>query len=137
MKNKYEASWKQVASEKFSCILTRTESVDVISLYLSKDFDWNELHHTLEEWIVEDRDIVIIGDTNINILKKSHDLLKFLKKKNFTQLVDRPTHICGGLLDQIYVNRSLMDKNPYHSQRSVYYSDHDEIVLHIPKENKE
>ena len=137
IKNKYEASWKQVANERFSAILTQTEFVDVISLYLSKDFNWNEFHQTLEEWIVEDRDTVVIGDTNINFLKKSHDLLKFLEKKNFTQLVDRPTHICGGLLDQIYVNRSLMDKNPYHSQRSVYYSDHDEIVLHIPKENKE
>ena len=137
IKKKFEATWEQVVSEKFSAILTRTESVDVISVYLSKDFDWNELHLILEEWIVEDKDVVIIGDTNINCLKKSHDLLKFLKKKNFTQLVDRPTHICGGLLDQIYVNPSLLKKNPFHSQRCLYYSDHDEIVLHIPIRNKE
>ena len=109
----------------------------MISVYLSKDFDWNELHNTLEEWILEDKNVVIIGDTNINYLKKSHNLLKFLKKKNFTQLVDRPTHICGGLLDQIFVNPSLLKKNPFHSQRCDYHSDHDEIVLHIPRDNKE
>ena len=119
--------------EKFSAILIQTEVVDVISLYLSKDFNWNELHHLLEEWILEIKDTVIIGDTNINYLKKSHDFIKYLEKKSFTQLVDRPTHICGGLIDQIYVSKSLLEKNPYFSQRCVYFSDHDEIVLHIPK----
>ena len=68
-------------------------------------------------------------------MKKNHDLFKFLKTKGFAQLVDRPTHIGGGLLDQIFVNPSLLKKNPFHSQRCVYYSDHDEIVLHIPRDN--
>ena len=133
IKECYSAYWKKVSMEKFSAILIQTEVVDVISLYLSKDFDWNELHCLLEEWIVEIKDTVIIGDTNINYLKKSHNFIKYLEEKSFTQLVNRPTHSCGGLIDQIYVSKALLEKNPYFTQRSVYYSDHDEIVLHIPK----
>ena len=133
VKEHYGADWKKVSKEKFSAILTQTEAVNVISLYLSKDFDWKELHRLLQEWIVEIKDVVIIGDTNINYLKKSHDFMKYLEEKSFTQLVDRPTHVCGGLIDHIYISKSLLEKNPYFTQRSVYYSDHDEIVLHIPK----
>ena len=48
----------------------------------------------------------------------------------------RLTHIRGGLIDHIYVNKVLMQKDPFTSQRSVTYSDHDKIVLHIPLENK-
>ena len=133
VKEHYGADWKKVSKETFSAILTQTETVDVISLYLSKDFDWKELHQLLEEWVVEINDTVIIGDTNINYLKKSHDFIKYLEEKSFTQLVDRPTHICGGVIDHIYISKSLLEKNLYFTQRSVYYSDHDEIVLHIPK----
>ena len=73
---------------------------------------------------------------NINYLKKKHDLITYLKKRNFTQLVEKPSHKFGGLLDHIYVNQSLLEKKPFCSQRNVYYSDHDNIILHIPKENK-
>ena len=137
IKKKHEAFWEKFASEKYSAILTKTKSVDVIQLYLSKDFDWNELHQILEKWIIQDKDVAIIGDTNINYLKKSHYFIEFLKSKNFTQLVEKSTHEDGGLLDQIYVNLSLQKKKPFYSQRCVYYSDHDEIVLHIPIDRSE
>ena len=70
---------------------------------------------------------------NINYLKKNHDLITYLKKRNFTQLVEKPTHKLGGLLDHIYVSQSLLEQKPFYSQRSVYFSDHDNITLHIPK----
>ena len=126
--------WNKATHDKFSGILMTTDAVDIIYLYLSQDFDWTELHYVLEEWIVEDKDVAILGDMNINYLKKSHDLIIYLKKRGFTQLVDRPTQRSGGLLDHIYVNQSLLRKKPFHSQRSCYYSDHDNITLHIPKE---
>ena len=137
IKKKHEAFWEKFAGEKYSAILTKTKSVDVIQLYLSKDFDWNKLHQILQKWIIQDKDVAIIGDTNINHLKQRHDFIEFLKCKNFIQLVEKPTHEDGGLLDQIYVNQALLKKKPFYSQRSVYYSDHDEIVLHIPLENTE
>ena len=55
-----------------------------------------------------------------------------MEKKCFTQLVKKPTHIMGGLLDHVYVNESLLRKQPFCTQRNVYFSDHDVIVLHVP-----
>ena len=57
-----------------------------------------------------------------------------MKKNGFTQLVQKPTHERGNLLDHIYVNAVLLQKQPFSSQRSCYYSDHDIIVLHVPLE---
>ena len=95
IKNHFHATWKKVSNDKFSGILMETKSVNIISLYLSKGFNWIELHQTLEEWIIEDKDVVILGDMNINYLKKNHDLITYLKKRNFTQLVEKPTHKHG------------------------------------------
>ena len=54
-------------------------------------------------------------------------------EKGFHQLVQNPTHERGGLIDHVYVNDALFADQPFVTQRSVYYSDHDAIVLHIPK----
>ena len=56
-----------------------------------------------------------------------------MEQKNFVQLVEKPTHRCGGLIDHIYVNQLLMLDKPFYSQSSVMYSDHDKVILHIPK----
>ena len=56
-----------------------------------------------------------------------------MEQKNFVQLVEKPTHRCGGLIDHIYVNQLLMQDKPFYSQSSVMYSDHDKVILHIPK----
>ena len=107
--------------------------LDVIFLYLSQKFEWNNLRDKLEEWIEEDRSVAVIGDMNIDYLGKNHDFIKYMQIKNFVQLVDKPTHKYGGLLDHIYVNQSLMKKKPFYTQRSIMHSDHDIIVLHLPK----
>ena len=133
IKGHFQANWKKISNDKFSGILMETDEVNVITLYLSKGFNWTELYQTLEEWIVDEKDVAILGDMNINYLKKTHELITYLKKRNFTQLVEKPTQKLGGLLDHIYVSQSLLEKKPFCSQRSVYYSDHDNITLHIPR----
>ena len=57
-------------------------------------------------------------------------------EKGFHQLVQNPTHERGGLIDHVYVNDALLADQPFVTQRSVYYSDHDAIVLHIPQKKK-
>ena len=106
-----------------------TATTDVIFLYLSQRFEWQRLEELFQIWINPQKSIAVIGDVNI-------DYIQFLKEYGFSQLIEKPTHIQGGLIDHIYVNKVLMQKDPFTSQRSVTYSDHDKIVLHIPYENK-
>ena len=48
-----------------------------------------------------------------------------LARNSFKQLVDRPTHVEGGILDQLYVRKlDVVDVSLHHP----YYSDHDAIV---------
>ena len=132
IKQHHQVTYKESYAANFSAILMKTDILDVIFLYLSQKFEWNDLKDKLEEWIEEDRSVTVIGDMNIDYLRKNHDFIKYMKIKNFAQLVDKPTHKCGGLLDQIYVNQCLIKKKPFCTQRSVMHSDHDIIVLHVP-----
>ena len=114
-----------------------TELVDLIFLYLSQNFDWRKLEELFNQWIRTDKSVAIIGDMNIDPADKTHKLMTYMERSSFTQLVDEPTHDGGRCLDHIYVNERLRNKQVFHTQRCVYYSDHDVITLHVPLENKE
>ena len=113
-----------------------TATTDVIFLYLSNKFDWLMLKDLFQSWINPQKCVAVIGDVNIDFIDEDHQMFWFFKEYGFSQLIEKPTHIRGGLIDHIYVNKVLIQKNPFTSQRSVTYSDHDIIVLHIPLENK-
>ena len=133
-KQKHPVTCKNFYTDNFSAIFMRLEALDMIFLYLSQNFKWDELEKLLEEWIQDDRKVAVMGDVNIDYLEKvHHKFVKYMNQKNFLQLVEKPTHKYGGLIDQIYVNQSLMEDMPFYSQNSVMHSDHDKIVLHIPK----
>ena len=124
------------SSDTFSAVFLETKEFDLIFLYLSQKVEWRKLEELFELWIRNERNVAVIGDVNIDFLDGSHKLMAYMKDKGFTQLVKEPTHICGGLIDHIYVNEKLMQRKPFYSQQSVTYSDHDKIVLHVPLENK-
>ena len=107
--------------------------LDVVYLYLSQGFDYDPVKDQLDKWIKPNRMVAIIGDVNFNYLEGNHKLKTYLQRRKFNQLVKKATHELGSLLDQIYVNEKLMNVKPFASQRAVYFSDHDVIVLHIPK----
>ena len=69
---------------------------------------------------------------NIDYIDEDHQMIQFLKEYGFYQLIEKPTHIQGGLIDHTYVNKVLMQKDPFTSQRSVTYSDHDKNCLTYP-----
>ena len=53
---------------------------------------------------------------------------------NFEELVGEPTHIRGGLIDQVYVSKGFSLFSHLKSQvLSVYYSDHDAIEVTTDK----
>ena len=117
----------------FSATLVKNNAVDVISLYLSKGFNWLNLRNLLDEWIADGRCVTIIGDVNLNYSEAlNNPFIKYLEERNFKQLIKKPTHEKGGLIDHIWINKPLQEKEVFSNQRSVYYSDHDCITLHIP-----
>ena len=57
-----------------------------------------------------------------------------MKTQNFTQLINKPTFEKGSLIDHIFVNKSLSEKNVFAEQVSAYYTDHDIVSIYTPKE---
>ena len=124
---------KQYSSDKISAIFMKSEMVDIIFLYISKNYSWEELENVLNDWINNERCVAILGDMNwhyeTGTTRMGNYLLNVLK---FRQLVDEPTHDSGHILDHIYINEKLWQENPTITQISVNYSDHDLIQLKIP-----
>ena len=79
---------------------------------------------------------MILGDFNIDTLKDD-ELVGLVKKHKFIPLVKNFTTINGNLLDQIYVcNFPILDSCKVVTVPS-YFSDHDLVVLCLPKEGRE
>ena len=79
---------------------------------------------------------MILGDFNINT-SKDDDLVGLVMKHQFIPLVENNTTINGNLLDQIYVCNFPFFDNYEVVTLPSYFSDHDLVVLCLPKEGKE
>ena len=55
-----------------------------------------------------------------------------LAGKSFQQLVHQPTHIEGGILDQLYVRNMTTEKVVLHHP---YYTDHDAVLAMLETES--
>ena len=57
-----------------------------------------------------------------------------MKEKGFNQLIKEPTRAeSGSIIDHIYVNHAMANKEVFTQVNAAYYSDHDIISLYIPK----
>ena len=75
---------------------------------------------------------IILGDFNINTLKDS-DLMGIAREHKFESLVQTSTTINGNILDQIYVCNFPLLYNYEVVTIPSYFSDHDLVVLCVPK----
>ena len=83
--------------------------------------------------------VLIVGDFNMNIMKISNSFTKVLEEDfegvGFKQLVARPTHQEGGLIDHIYF---LSTKNSckFYESYPVFWSDHNcqTVILNITED---
>ena len=109
------------------------EKISVLLLYRSNNSSNNVavLHFITEInfLITLHKPDLVLGDFNINALANP-SLLDTIKHQGYTLLGNEPTHIMGGLLDQVYVKNhvSYFDKINLVT-KPVYYSDHDAIFL--------
>ena len=124
-----------VMGEGFSISMLKTEEIDVIGVYRSHDGNTNCLIEILETLIDDTKTTVIGGDMNICTLSSpNNNLTKHMRSKGFVQLVNKATHIEGGLIDHVYIQIHKDCQYKWSIEDSPkYYSDHDSVGLTLSK----
>lgn len=101
----------------------------ILLLYREKTFDKQQFID-FATYIIQSKNIdIVLGDFNEDFIDKK-DISTALQKQNFVQIVNFPTHIRGNIIDHVYVKNCLA-ASIVSSVHSVYYSDHDAILLHL------
>ena len=121
-----------VRSSSASAILFKTKFFNVIFLYLSNDYNKQSIFGLLDNWIQPQIPTAVMGDVNEDALENS-SLEKFMRSKDFYQMVDKPTRESGKLIDHIYVNHALDEMGFSTQVDASYFSDHDIISLYVSK----
>ena len=74
---------------------------------------------------------IILGDFNIDYLKQSsNQVVSWFEARNFVQIIQKPTHIKGGLINPVWVPSPLPDIVHYNI-KSVFFSDHDMVQIKL------
>jgi len=84
--------------------------------------------------ILQNKNIdVILGDFNIDAFTPMYENLRnLLRIRSFRLVVDKPTHLSGGLIDHIYINEDFINGKQFHvNVKNVFFSDHDAIRLNV------
>ena len=90
----------------------------------------------MKNLIDPDKKTIVVGDTNINYQhQNNHRLVRMMiEELGFQQLVTQPTldrlQVHPSLLDHVYVSSGLREMVKI-EQKSVYFSDHDVIILSL------
>jgi len=66
------------------------------------------------------------------LLLLCENLRNLLRIRSFRLVVDKPTHLSGGLIDHIYINEDFINGKQFHvNVKNVFFSDHDAIRLNV------
>ena len=111
--------------------------VDVIGVYRStRSSNDNTLLSDIKRMIDFSRVCLISGDFNLDVRKQSNNvILKELRDMKFTQMIDYPTHVQGGIIDHLHVfcpktyNNVMIESDLI----APFYSDHFGICINIYK----
>ena len=121
-----------INGDDFQVTKIESEKLDIFGVYRSQTGDKNLLVSKIAKEVSKEKDTIIFGDFNINYLQeKSNTVSVGLETLGFKQLVQVPTHDCGGLIDHVYYRafNPLREKHIELFIHSVYYSDHDGILF--------
>ena len=81
-----------------------------------------------------ERSLLVIGDLNFCYLTSGTNPTKqSLGRKQFTQIIQEPTHIEGHLLDQAYLRDCTHTLSWTVEIQSKYYTDHKGLAIIIKK----
>ena len=82
IKNGFEYYHDTFSDDKISAIFVSLENVDLIFLYISKQFSWNKLKTVLEKWIKNERRVAILGDMNWQYDSEANEMKTYLEKSS-------------------------------------------------------
>ena len=81
-----------------------SNNLDIISIYRSYPGNYEALNQNIEDLIDREKPQLVVGDFNYCYLKSSPNTTKqYFSENNFEQLIRKPTHIEGNLLDQAHL----------------------------------
>ena len=90
----------------------------------------------MKSWIDEKNPDILFGDFNVNALcTDSYSNLRHMLT-NYKLLVSQPTHLDGALLDHVYIADSFSAHKTTVVIKTIYFSDHDAVILHIPQQKQ-
>ena len=94
-----------------------------------------ETSHCLEHLVDTTRPTLITGDFNVCYNgQRNNAVTNGLEGHGFIQLINKPTHIMGGLIDHAYwLDKSKIWEAPSVESYSPYYSDHDTLLVTLKK----
>ena len=119
-----------IDKELYSMIKLQINNKNIIFVYISKEARPEEYLKDIEILIgTSNSPTILIGDVNWNFFKSSK-MKKFMEDKNFTQLIQNPTHE-DNLIDHVYINQQMQDFNVQTHQCPIYYSDHHALFIKI------
>ena len=118
---------ENIKTEKVQLTKVSSPTVDVISVYRSEKSSL-VLEENLLKIVDLEKITIICGDFNICFKdNRNNPLIKFLEELGFQQLNREATHIAGGHIDHVYINKQPdVDVSLY----SPYYcaKDHDALL---------
>ena len=91
----------------------------------------SELADQLLKLIPNEDPVIILGDFNLHPKESNNHYSSFINRmatSGFTQIIDKPTHKEGNILDHVYVRSIDIANWQFHHP---YYSDHDAICLRV------
>ena len=121
---------QKVAREKYQLMSIVDETnpshpYQLVLVYASSSCPFQKLVTDLQQILQTNMTTIITGDFNFD-KKETNDLTRFLRQRNFTQIVDWPTHQEGRTIDHCYVSQKTRVQITRHSP---YYSDHDALCI--------
>ena len=90
------------------------------------------LQELLSNPALHQKNIVILGDFNEDLLANKTNICNFFQQHGFKQLIHQPTTNHGSLLDHIYFNVTSTTQTEV---CDTYYSDHDSTLLAITNDS--
>ena len=91
----------------------------------------SELADQLLELIPTDGSVIVLGDINLHPQENNNHYANFLNRMasiGLSQIIDKPTHKDGNILDHVYVRGIEIADWQFHHP---YYSDHDAMCLRV------
>ena len=121
----------QVCDDQFQFAILTSAQLTIVNVYRSSNC--KNFCKFLKPRLPEDHPTLICGDFNTNHLESENRVSRFLTETlQFRQIVIKPTHEKGSLLDQVWINEPLFDKVRI-EQMCVSFSDHDLIRIVLSK----